>query len=1044
MNTYSSLHTHSHFSLDGIGTVEQWVAAAKKKGLSGLALTDHGDSSSLMELYILGKKNKFPITMGCEIYLVDKLQEGLKPKKGYYHLTVLVKNFEGYKNLCKLSSISFQRDHFYYKPRITIDELFANKEGLIIGSGCLAGPICDELIKNNHQLAEEYVKQFLKEFKDDYYLELQPSIVIEKDDPNKINRQQLVNEFLLEYSQKYNIKKIITPDAHIIDDSMKVLQDIKLHARSGNGWDFDQSHHLFTPDQLREKIQIHHPYLVEHLDDMMLNTIEITNKSQFDMPVFEPLLPDVDIRLHPLYCDGDDPSGLLLKILIDNGRINFDDPIHIERLKYEMDTLFNNGKADFLPYFLLLEDVVRWCGNNGITVGPGRGSASGSLLSYGLKITHLNPIEYQLSFDRFINKARIIKGTFPDVDLDFSDADPVKKYIVQRYGEDKVAILGTFQTLKTKQAIKDVLGALRPQMTFQEKNALTSTIANSGQGSSELEFFSDALDEAKNPILYKFMCDNMDIYDATILLLGQSRQRGRHPCAMVISSKPLVDVMPLWSDNDEWVTQYSADWVKKVGAVKYDFLGLNTLNDISKCVKQIKQRHNVDIDPYLIPLDDEKTLKAFSKSDTSTIFQYHTQVAKSILSELKEVSSLDDLAAITALGRPGTMDVGMDKHFIKRKNYLEAVSYPHDSLRQILKDTYGIIVYQEQVMSSFQILGGFSLAEADEVRRSMAVKDKDLLMSFKDRFVSYATEHYPDIDQDKANDLWSQIESFARYGFNKSHAMAYAMIGYICQYLRQHYPLEWYCAVFSNGDKEDRKELFPLIKDYISLPSVNISKEDFYIKDNKIIASLSFINGMGDRSTSEVVSKQPFVSFEDFYERVNKRIVRKDIIESLIFAGCFDGVDQRSPQELVIRLYELAKAKEVPAKFLNLTVLQLVELKLSALPVEDIDYSFLFRDSIKGNPSDLSAIETTGSGSKLCFVGKLSDPYFKKTKKGDEMAFIDLNNCGKKIKIVAWPDKLDRYRKLINELSVVQVWGTVNIWNNSSSLVLDKLESLSV
>ncbi len=1040
--TYASLHSHSHFSLDGVGTVEQWVLAAKRKGLAGLALTDHGDSSSLLELYTLGKKHQFPITMGCEIYLTDQLYDGLKPKKGYYHLTVLVKNFEGYKNLCRLSTLSFKPDHFYYKPRVTIDELFAHKEGLIIGSGCLAGPICDELLKGNEPLAEEYVKEFLKQFKDDYYLELQPSIVIDKDDPTKVNKQQLVNMFLLDYSQRYNIKKIITPDAHIIDESMKVLQDIKLHSRSGKGWDFDQSHHLFTPTQLHDKIEAHHAYLLDDLPDMMANTIEIMQKSQFDMPKFEPLLPAIDLSQHPLYQEGDDDQGLLLKILIDNGRIDFQNHAHVERLKYEMDTLFHNGKVNFISYFLLLEDVIRWCGTNNISVGPGRGSASGSLLSYGLKITHLNPITYSLSFDRFINKARIINGTFPDVDLDFSNSDPVKKYVMEKYGKDKVAILGTFQTLKTKQALKDVLGALRPDMSFPEKNALTSLIPGSPQGSNELEFFSEVLADDKSAVLYDFMVKNRDVYESTILLLGQSRQRGRHPCGVVVSSKPLSDVMPLFSDNDEWATQYSADWVKKVGAIKYDFLGLNTLGDIAKCIQIIKTLHNIEIDPYTIPLDDKKTLDAFSKADTDTIFQYHTTVARKILTDLNNITGLDDLAAITSLGRPGPMNVGMDRHFVKRKNSEELISYPHPSLKDILRDTYGIIVYQEQVMAAVQILGGFSPAEADEVRRSMGDKDKVLLSSFKDRFTAHASSHYDDISIEKANELWSLIESFAGYGFNKSHALAYAMLGYICQYLRQHYTLEWYCAVFSNGSKDDRKELYPLIKDILQLPGINSSKEDFYIQDKKIIMSLSFINGMGERSVSEVASKQPFASFKDFYDRINKRIVRKDVIEALIFADCFKEVELDDPMQLINKLYTLAKAKTLPDKYKNLSLPELIEFRCAALPVQDMNYIDIFQKTIVGSPIKVAELPKYGSGCKLSSVGKLTDFHSVTTKKGDKMAFVNLNNGGQKVRLVVWPEKLQQHQSLISSSSIVQVWGTINIWNNSLSLVVDKIVSL--
>ena len=1043
MNTYSPLHCHSHFSLDGCGTVSQWVDAAKNKGLYGLALTDHGDCSSLMELYYHGKKKNIPVLMGCEFYLVDKfLEDDGKPKQGYYHITVLVKSFEGYKNICKLSTLSFLSDHFYRKPRISIEELFRYSNGLMIASGCLAGPLCKEILRNNNSEAEYYLKNFLNVFKEDYYLELQPSIVKEKED--LFERQEKVNRQLIEWSHKYNVKCIITPDAHIIDSKMKIIQDIKLHSRSAGNWDFDQSHHLFTPQELDEKVQQYHPYLIPYLENLKKVSCEIMDKGQFEMPKFNPLLPEVKIKDHPLYVDGSSNMDFLMKVIFENGRINWSSQEYVNRLKYEINTLFNNGVIDLLPYFLLLEDLVRWCQLNNIIVGPGRGSAAGSLICYALKITHLDPIKYHLSFDRFINEARIKNGTLPDVDLDFSRPDLVKKYVREKYGNDKVAILGTFQTLKAKGAIKDVLSAVRQEMSFLQKNELTKSIRNSQQGEDEMLVFEEALNS--DPYLKSFMESNQeDVYYPVIQLLGQSRQRGRHPCAVVISSEPLENIIPLWSDGDEFVTQYSADWCAKVGTVKYDFLGLNTLTDISRCVELIKQTRGISIDPYNLDWNDKTTFDAFSRNDVDTVFQFHTQVAKSIINLLNSVDTLDDLSVITALGRPGPMDVGMHLKYIARKNGTSQIEYPHHSLSEILKDTYGIIVYQEQVMKAFQILGGFTLSEADEVRRAMGKKNLDLLNSFKDRFVQHATSKFSDINKLAADDLWDKIESFARYGFNKSHSMAYGMIGYICQYLKQHYPIEWYCAVFGNGNADDRKELYIQIKDIVLKPDVNASKEYFYIKDSKIQMSLDCVKKMGERSVNEIVSKQPFVDFDDFYKRINKRLVRKDIIEAGIFAGIFKNIEPNlTTKQLLLKFYKLHKI-DIPESVMYAGDLDIKKMEMDALPIESMDYYVMMGNKIDRCDSLISYSNFhnfSKSKQEVSIVGLIESVYSKNNKKGEMMAFLKISNQEEKISITVWPKEYEQFSHVLKKDSIVQIYGTVNVWNNQKSVVLSSIKVL--
>lgn len=1044
--TYSSLHTHSHFSLDGNGTISQWVKGAKDKGLHGLAITDHGGCESLLELYYTGKKEKFPVLMGCEFYLIKDLGD-----KTYYHLTVLVKNFKGYQNLCKLATMATHKEgtgpenHFYKRPRVTLDELFQYKEGLMICSGCLAGPLSKEILNNNVGLCEDYIREFQRQFGDDYFLELQPSVVIDSTEGDYANicKQTIVNQKLLAYAKQFDIPIVLTPDAHIIDKEHKILQDIKLHARSGKNWDFDQSHHLFTPDEFKEKVKIYHPYMLDIVDEGFKNSNLIMDRGQFEITEFRPLLPNVDITAHPLFAEGDQANDLMVKIICDNKRIDFGNQVYTDRLKYEIDTLVNNGVINLLPYFLLLEDVIRWSKKNGIVSGPGRGSAAGSLLAYSFGLTHLDPIKFGLSFDRFINKTRVMKGTLPDIDIDFSSHDAVKKYVKGKYGEDKVASIGVFQTLKTKGAIKDVLSALRPDMTFLEKNGITAPLASSQQGDNELEFFEECLE--KHPALSDFMNKNKDVHDSVVQLLGQSRQRGSHPCAVVISPIPLVEIMPLWYDSGSWVSQYSADWCNKAGVIKYDFLSLNTLKDISECIRLVKNRTGIEIDPYNLDWNDQKTLAAFSRGDTDTIFQFHTPIAKSLLKSMG-ADSLNDLAATTSLGRPGPMDVGMDRVYSNRKQGLEPTEYLHESCREILADTYGVMVYQEQVMAAVQILGGFSLEEADDVRRAMGKKDRKILDSYKASFTAFAIQTYSDINEDKAEDLWSKIESFARYGFNKSHAACYAMIGFICQFLKQNYPLEWYCAVFSNGNKEDRKKMFHLIEKSIHLPDINKSKKEFYIDEEKIISSLDFIEGLGEKSVDEIISKQPFLSFNDFITRINKRIIKKDVFLALIFSGCLDSLEPDLSKNEILEIYfKFMKSKVgVPPSYRNLNEIDLKRKKFEYLPMGDVNYEDMFVDKIDGKVNDYNFIlNQAADKKKVSIVGCIDKIIPKVTKKGDEMAFLELSNAGKKIRVTLWPETYSKIKDAIEKTNIVQIWGNVNVWNGMISVVLNNIAILN-
>lgn len=1058
---YASLHNHTmHSFQDGLGNAEQWIKSAIEKGISGLGVTNHGSTGDLMEFYRLGKKYKYPIVLGTEFYVTQDHKQKDKNNK-YAHLNLWGKNEIGYKNLCVLNTLSWTEDRFYYKPRIDFQDLEKYSEGLICGSACVGGLIAKTFDYVKVQPTEQtyQIIEFLKNiFDEDFYLEIQPADIsynwnrqlkqfIKQYD---INPQELINRFYQDVSKKYNIKIIATTDAHMLDKKDKLCQDVQIKNSPGNkdGWHFYETYYLPTYDEFLEIWKEKHSYVFKNdeIYKYLENTLEVLDKCKNLELNFSPLLPDMKIKTD---------STFLYRILKKEGRIDLNNIEIKNRIDSEINTLCHNGKVDLTNYFLLLYDLICWCRDNDIMVGPGRGSACGSLLAYGLNITKIDPIKWDLSFERFINETRIKENTLPDIDLDFSNPVKVKEYLFEKYGQEYIASIGTIQTLKLRSALKDTLRILEPELSSYDLNRITKYI-DENKGQDLKQYFLTQI--SKNKELKNIVLQNKDIAKVAFNLIGQARQRGTHAAAVVISPIPIKNIIPLALNKGSWVTQYSMEDIEFCGLIKYDILGLNTLNDIQYCLKLIKESRgiNLTIDEIIEKKNnDRKVFEQFEKGNTYSVFQFNTDVAISICTKMS-INSIDDLAKITALGRPGTLSVGMHNVYIKRQNKESTVKYIHDSVKDILEPTKGIMLYQEQVMKVFQKLGGFNSVEADEVRRGMGKKKYKLLEKYKEKFIKNSLSNYDDIDKNKAEKIWGLIEANSDYLFNKSHAVAYAFLAYICQYLKTYYSLEWWCSVLKHESNDDKlAEMYHILNDILILPDINKSKTYFYIDGKKIIMPLSYIMNLGDKAVKEIIRKQPYDNLEHFVKKVDRKFVRKDIVVNLIFAGAFNKIEKERGKKLIYEYYRILASNstkgesrkllsEYRDKYEHITRFELLKLENSVLPGCSENYIDFFKDMLSSNVQKISEILEKSHNSKVVTAGLIKKIKTTLTKNNKTMCFLTIEDGNNDLAVILWEEQYNKHEDLLIEDTFIQISGKINIWQDRFSVVANNLKTIEI
>ena len=836
--SFVHLHVHTQYSiLDGQSSIEDLFNRAEELGMPGIAITDHGNMYGVKEFFKFAKKHPGikPI-VGCEIYVTTHYDHRLKDKdhKSYYHLILLAKNYNGYKNLMKIVSTG-HIEGMYYKPRVSHEVIRKYSKDLICCSACVAGEIPRNIIAGDMEAAEKAVMWHKEVFGDDYYLEVQlHRTEIPGQSQEVYERQKIALEGIIELSRKTGVKIVATNDAHFVRKEDGPAHD-RLICLTTNAYLTDSDRMRYTQQEFLKSEEEMAALFPDH-PEFLTNTLEVSDKIEryeidrgHVLPLFkidEGFLKDIDIYLEKYKdvidvgrCDkaGNDRGvdfthsvAFLCHLCYEGARKRYGDTLTAEqgeRLDFELKTICRMGFPD---YFLIVQDFIAAARRNGISVGPGRGSAAGSAVAYCLGITNIDPIKYQLLFERFLNPDRI---SMPDIDIDFDDDGRYRvfRYVEDTYGKDHVSHVITFGTMAAKSAIKDV-GRVS-NMPMDETNRLTKMIPDKPFEAEVMEDGKKVKKEFKpklaNCVKYLPELKNeyengteqvKDVLKYAVKLEGCIRQTGVHACAMIIGRGDLTDYIPISvaadkaTGEDVWVSQYEGCFIEDVGMLKMDFLGLRTLSIIKECLANIKKRHGIDIDIESIPIDDEETYRLYGRGDTTSVFQFESEGMKQWLQKLQP-TRFEDLIAMNALYRPGPLDY--IPSFVARKQGTEKIEYDLPEMEEFLQDTYGVTVYQEQVMLLSQKLAGFTKGEADKLRKAMGKKQLDVLESLHDKFINGGKDHGHPVEI--LEKIWGDWRKFAQYAFNKSHATCYAWVSYQTGYLKAHYPAEFQAANLSRN-----------------------------------------------------------------------------------------------------------------------------------------------------------------------------------------------------------------------------------------------------
>lgn len=882
MPDFTHLHVHTQYSiLDGASDIKVLLNKVREYGMKAIAITDHGNMFGVLEFLKASQEirekynyNIRPV-IGCEMYVAEgsRFDKKGKEDRSGFHLILLAKNYEGYRNLSKLCSFAFKKESFYYTPRVDKELLMQYHEGLIASSACIGGEIPYYLLHNGEKKAEQAIKEYYDIFGEDFYLELMD---------HGMREQKEANKGLINFSSRYNINLIATNDVHFVNAGDAKAHDILVCLNTGRDYNdpkrmkYTGQEYLRSPEEMEK--------LFEHCPEAIKNTSEILEKIEnYDLK-HEVILPSF-----PLPVGFKDEDEYLRHITYNGAETLYpemSDDIS-KRIKYELEVVKDKGYAG---YFLVVSDYIRAAREMNVSVGPGRGSAAGSAIAYCIGITGVDPIKYNLLFERFLNPER---PTMPDIDVDFDDdgREKVKNYVVQKYGADKVASIITFGTMAARSAIRDVARVLK--LPLSEADRLAKLVPPDPKMTLKKAYNEvPELREAKEK--GSLLLKDTLIYAEQ--LEGSIRHTGVHACGVIIGRDDLMEYLPLSTakDTDLMVTQYEGEQVEYVGMLKMDFLGLKTLSIINDAIVNIEVRHDVKIDIEKIPLDDDLTFKLFQRGDTVSIFQFESDGMRSNLRELKP-TNIEDLIAMNALYRPGPMDY--IPLFINRKKGKEQVEYPHPWLTDLLKPTYGIMVYQEQIMQAAQIMAGFSLGQADLLRRAMGKKKKDVMEQQKNVFVQGAMKK--GVEKEKAEEVYHVMEKFAEYGFNRSHAAAYSIVAYQTAFLKAHYPAEFMAAVLTRNLNEIKKITFLMdeckrMGITVLGPDINESELKFFVtRKNVIRFGLGAVKGVGESAVEAIVTERrgngPYKNIFDLAKRVNLRSCNKRCFEAMAMAGAFDS-----------------------------------------------------------------------------------------------------------------------------------------------------------
>ena len=1093
--SFVGLHIHSDYSLlDGASQLPALVDRAIELGMKAIALTDHGVMYGAIELIKLCRSKNIKPIIGNEMYVINGDIEK-KDRRPRYHQVVLAKNTKGYKNLVKLTTISHlegvQGKGIFSRPCINKELLAKYHEGLIVTSACLGGEVPQAILQGRPDAARKVAQWYKDVFGDDYYLEIQD---------HGSPEDRVVNVEIIKIARELGIKFIATNDSHFIScydveahDALLCIQTGKLIAEDKR-MRYSGTEYLKTAEEMSQLFQ-------DHLADDVINeaiatTLEVAEKVEPYQIMGEPRIPNYPLpagHTADTYLEEVTWEGLLERL---NRKSRAEvEPIYKERLDYELKMMQQMG---FSTYFLVVWDYIKYARDNGIPVGPGRGSAAGSLVAYALRITNIDPVHHKLLFERFLNPER---KSMPDIDTDFciERRDDVIKYVTQKYGKERVAQIITFNRLTSKAVLKDVARVLN--ISYGEADRMAKLIpVVRGKPTKLAVMISEATPAPEFKEKYEKDPSVRHWIDMALRIEGTNKTFGVHAAGVVISSEPLDEIVPLQKNNDgSVITQYFMEDLESMGLLKMDFLGLRNLTLIQNTVELIKQTHGFKLDPDQLPLDErkaqkilakgevkkmpqevEKTYKILEEGELEGIFQLESNGMRQIVRDLKP-SSIEDISSILALYRPGPLDAGLIPKFINRKHGREKVEYQHPLLEPILKETYGTLCYQEQIMRMAQDLAGYSLGQADLLRRAMGKKKASEMQKQRESFINGATKN--GIKSSLAQELFEQMVKFAEYCFNQSHSTAYAYVTYQTAYLKANYPVE-YMAALLTANSGDTDKVQRYISSCLNMniqiepPDINRSGVDFTPSQDKILFGLSAVRNIGQGAIACILEARnsggEFKSLADLCDRVDLRAVNRRALEALIHCGAFDNIESNRNQlihdlELVID-WAQSRAKDRITGQVNLfdwlgmsegalvsngfesapkapTVKDFpqseklrLEKELLGFYVSDHPLKSLRQSAQMLAPINLSQLSDQREDALLCAVVMLTNVKQVTTKKGDRMAIVQIEDLTGQTEAVVFPKPYERFGSLLVADTRTIIWGKVDRRDEQIQLIVEDAE----
>ena len=1067
MSNFVHLHVHSEYSLlDGANRIKDLPVRAKELGMDAIALTDHGAMYGAVDFYKECKKNEVKPIIGCEVYVAPRSRFDKEPgiDNQYSHLILLVKNKKGYENLIKLVSTGFI-DGYYYKPRVDNETLEKYSEGLICLSACLAGAVNKQILKGDMEKAKEVALWYKSVFKDDYYLELQN---------NGLREQVMVNQKLIELSRELNIPLVATNDAHYLKKEDAYNHEVLLCIQTGKKMQ-DPDRMCFETDELYIKSPEEMISYFKNIPEAIQNTVKIAEKCNFDFEFGVTKLPNYEVpaeyKTHAEYfrklCNdgikdryGENPSKEVL-----------------DRLEYEVSIIEKMGYVD---YYLIVWDFINYAKSQGISVGPGRGSGAGSIAAYAIGITDIDPIKYNLLFERFLNPERI---SMPDFDIDFcyERRQEVIDYVASKYGADHVAQIITFGTMSARMVIRDVGRAL--DIPYAEVDSLAKMIP------FELHITIKKAMEQNIELREKYENDEevKKLLDISMALEGLPRQASTHACGVVITKDPVDTYVPLYVRDGAISTQYIMTTLEELGLLKMDFLGLRTLTVISDAIELVKECRGIDVEIDK-DMSDPEVYRLWGEGKTSGIFQFESAGMTNFMKELKP-DGLEDIIAGVSLYRPGPMD--QIPRYIKNKLHPDHVEYTHPALEPILNVTYGCMVYQEQVMQIVRELAGYSLGRADLVRRAMGKKKLDVMAKERENFIHGQTDENGNIiipgcvrngiDEASANRIFDEMAEFAKYAFNKSHAAAYAVVSYRTAYLKRYYPEEFMAATLNSflGNLDKVPEYIDECKRLgieILKPNINKSFTKFTVDNKKIRFGMGSIKNVGFAAVDAIVAERekngPFLSFTDFCEKIQSESVNKKCIECLIKAGAFDDFEQ-TRSTLVASFESIIDTINDSNKKSMSGQVTMFDLGSDDEKLDEIKYTFntlkeysekellkyekeMLGIYISGHPLDKlreqikkeSTINTmqilkmqeendlSQDGKNVKYAGIITAVKKKFTKNNTRMAFVTIEDLYGSCEVIVFENCYAKCSNLLIEDSIVSVDGRLSVREDDSTTII--------